>query len=236
MSQAVAPLTARGQRTRAQLVAAAADVFARQGYTDTSVNDIADQAAVAHGTFYRYFESKEHIFREVATDLQHRMIAARFDDEPIPSFTDATEEMVWRIARANLVFLRTYRDNAELIAVIEQVATFSDELRTIRREARSAFVDRAQRAIERMQAQGVAFRDVEPRYAAHALGAMVDRFAYVTFVLGDAFEIEEAARTLGILWSRALGLDVPEGALSQWTTERSRQSVDGRGNGPTARS
>lgn len=213
MSHAVAPLTARGQRTRAQLVAAAADVFARQGYIETSVNDIADEAEVAHGTFYRYFESKEQIFREVATDLQQRMIAARFDDEPPPTFADASEEMVWRIVRANLVFLRTYRDNAELLAVIEQVATFSDELRSIRRDARVAFIDRAQRAIGKMQAQGLACRDVDPHYAAHALGAMVDRFAYVTFVLGDAFEIEEAARTLGLLWARALGLDAPEGLL-----------------------
>lgn len=211
MSHAVAPLTARGQRTRAQLVAAAANVFARKGYGETSVNDIADAAAVAHGTFYRYFESKEQIFREVASDLQQRMMLARFDDEPTPEFNDPNEEMIWRIARANLVFLRTYRDNADLIAVIEQAVLFSDELREIRREARAAFVDRAERAIARMQGRGIAYADVDPHYAAHALGAMVDRFAYVTYVLGDAFEIDEAARTLGLLWARALGLQAPDG-------------------------
>jgi len=211
MSHAVAPLTARGQRTRAQLVAAAATVFARQGYGDTSINDIADAATVAHGTFYRYFDSKEQIFREVATDLQQRMMAARFDDEPTPEFNDPNEEMIWRIARANLVFLRTYRDNADLIAVIEQAVLFSDELREIRREARAAFVDRAERAIGRMQTRGTACGDVDPHYTAHALGAMVDRFAYVTYVLGDAFEIDEAARTLGLLWARALGLHAPDG-------------------------
>ena len=139
------------------------------------------------------------------------MIAARFDDEPTPEFNDPNEEMIWRIARANLVFLRTYRDNADLIAVIEQAVLFSDELREIRREARAAFVDRAERAIERMQARGIAYGDVDPHYAAHALGAMVDRFAYVTYVLGDAFEIDEAARTLGLMWARALGLDAPDG-------------------------
>lgn len=213
MSHAAAPLTPRGQRTRAQLVAAAAEVFAEQQYLETSVNDIADRARVAHGTFYRYFDSKEQIFREVATDLQRRMLGARYDHAQPPSFHDPTEEMVWRIIRANLVFLKTYQDNAPLIAVIEQVVTFSDELRVIRRDARTAYVDRAQRAIERMQAQGSALRDVDPRYAAHALGAMVDRFAYVTFVLGEGFELEESARTLGLMWARALGLSVPEGAF-----------------------
>ncbi|MFV0306721.1 MAG: TetR/AcrR family transcriptional regulator [Desertimonas sp.] len=211
MTDASVPLTARGRRTRAALVEAAAAVFAEQRYLETSVSDIADRANVAHGTFYRYFESKDQIFREVATDLQQRMIKTRVDDERPPRCATIQEETLWRIGRANLIFLRAYRDNAALLATIEQVVTFSDELRQIRREARMAFIDRAERAIERLQERGLACRDVDPHYAAHALGAMVDRFAYVTFVLGDTFELDEAARTLSLLWARSLGLDIPEG-------------------------
>ena len=62
-----------------------------------------------------------------------------------------------------------------------------------------------------MQALGLAHRDIEPRYAASALGSMVDRFAYVAFVLEEPFELDESARTLSLLWARALGLDVPVG-------------------------
>ena len=51
-------------------------------------------------------------------------------------------------------------------------------------------LSRIARAIARMQGRGIAYADVDPHYAAHALGAMVDRFAYVTYVLGDAFEID----------------------------------------------
>ena len=40
---------------------------------------------------------------------------------------------------------------------------------------------------------------------------MVDRFAYVRLVLDEPFDLEESARTLSLLWARALGLDVPEG-------------------------
>ena len=43
-------------------------------------------------------------------------------------------------------------------------------------------------------------------YAANALGSMVDRFAYVWLVLHEPFELDEAARTLGLLWARSLGL------------------------------
>lgn len=214
------PSTPRGQRTRAQLVQAAAEVFSEKRFLDTNVSDIVARAGTAHGTFYRYFDSKERIFREVALELQRAMLtSARPDDdgtgtegvEEIPSFGSLEAEVLWRVTRANRRYLAAYRDHAKLFAVIEQVATFNDELREIRREIRRAFVDRAQRSIERMQAEGLALGDVDARYAASALGSMVDRFAYVWLVLDEPFEFEEAARTLGLLWTRSLGITTPTG-------------------------
>ena len=196
---------------------AASEVFAEKRYLDTNVSDIVQRAGTAHGTFYRYFNSKEEIFREVALELQRAMLRASGreagtspDDGP-PAFATREEEMLWRITRANRRFLDAYREHADLFAVVEQVATFNDELREIRREVRRAFVDRAQRSIERMQAEGLALGDVDARYAASALGSMVDRFAYVWLVLDEPFDFDEAARTLGLLWTRSLGIATPVG-------------------------
>ena len=209
------PSTPRGRRTRAQLVQAASEVFAEKRYLDTNVSDIVQRAGTAHGTFYRYFNSKEEIFREVALELQRAMLAASGRDASSPHvapvFATREEEMLWRITRANRRYLEAYRQHAALFAVVEQVATFNDELRDIRREVRRAFVDRAQRSIERMQAEGLALGDVDARYAASALGSMVDRFAYVWLVLDEPFEFDEAARTLGLLWTRSLGITTPVG-------------------------
>ena len=215
------PSTPRGRRTRAQLVEAASEVFAEKRFLDTNVSDIVARAGTAHGTFYRYFNSKEQIFREVALELQRTMLTSSRQGDDDGHGTDAPtcrrashsleEEMCWRITRANRRYLDAYMRNAKLFAVIEQVATFNEELREIRREMRRAFVDRAQRSIERMQAEGLALGDVDARYAASALGSMVDRFAYVWLVLDEPFEFEEAARTLGLLWTRSLGLVVPTG-------------------------
>ncbi len=212
-----APHTPRGRRTRAHLVAAASEVFAEKRYLDTTVADIVRRAGMAHGTFYRYFTSREDIFREVALELQRTMLQrstgqatdASSDDQPatpVPTFACIEEEMLWRITRATRRYLAAYRDNAALFAVIEQVATFSDQLRDIRREIRRAFVDRARASIERMQTEGIAPPDVDARYAANALCSMVDRFAYVWLVLDEPFELEEASRTLGLLWARSLGV------------------------------
>jgi AcrR family transcriptional regulator len=203
------PTTRRGQRTRAALVEAAAEVFAEKQFLDTNVSDIAKRAGTAHGTFYRYFNSKEEIFREVALDLQRKMLEHGEADRAVepPPFESIEEELLWRITRANRRYLAAYQEYADLFAVIEQVATFNDELRAIRKEIRRRFVDHAHASIERMQREGLAFGDIDARYAASALGSMVDRFAYVWFVLKEPFEFDEAARTLGLLWTRSLGLE-----------------------------
>lgn len=207
------PLTARGRRTRDQLVEAAAAVFAQRQYLDTSVADIVKRAGVAHGTFYRYFESKEAIFREVGRALQQVMLRAGNDGdlEPVPTFISTAEELLWRVTRANRRYLQAYEEHRELLAVMEQVATFDDEMREVRRRTRQAFVDRIERTLSRLQRDGLAHRDVDPRYAASALGSMVDRFAYVWLVLDEPFELEESAYTLSVLWCRSIGLDIPEG-------------------------
>lgn len=61
----------RGLATRADLLAASAAAFGTLGYDGVRVDDIAKEAGVSHGTFYRYFPDKAAIFSEhveAATD------------------------------------------------------------------------------------------------------------------------------------------------------------------------
>jgi AcrR family transcriptional regulator len=50
------------EQRRCSILQAARAVFARQGYADTVVEDIATQAGIAKGTLYLYFPSKEKIY------------------------------------------------------------------------------------------------------------------------------------------------------------------------------
>jgi AcrR family transcriptional regulator len=196
------PLTARGARTRAALVKAAWALFERQGYLDTSVGDIAKRAHVAHGTFYTYFSSKEEIFGEVADDLQHRLVEATEAEPHLPPDAAVSE----RIERANRGYLRGFEQNARMMGVLEQVATFNPRLAAIRRANRRYFVQRNTAAISRWQEQGLVDERIDAGYAASALGSMVDRSAYVWLVLGEPFELDEAAIQLTRLYCNALGL------------------------------
>ena len=60
----------RQAETRARILRAALDLFARRGFFSTTVEQITEAADVGKGTFFNYFPSKEHVlagFAEVQT-------------------------------------------------------------------------------------------------------------------------------------------------------------------------
>jgi TetR/AcrR family transcriptional regulator, cholesterol catabolism regulator len=69
------------------LVAAAAGVFERKGFRNSTIDDVAEAAGIARATLYRYAESKQHlldmivdvILDDMATGLQ---AALRSDGSP----------------------------------------------------------------------------------------------------------------------------------------------------------
>src|SRR5262249_2621851 len=74
------------RRQREAVERAALDLFARQGYEQTTVHDICAVAEVGHATFYRYFPTKEDVVfghRDAYLDALTRMIER--DDELVPS-------------------------------------------------------------------------------------------------------------------------------------------------------
>ncbi|MDG4861263.1 ScbR family autoregulator-binding transcription factor [Streptomyces sp. T-3] len=63
----------RALRTRAQLVRAAAEVFAESGFAGASVARIADRAGLTLGAMYFHFKNKEALAREIVRGQPDRV-------------------------------------------------------------------------------------------------------------------------------------------------------------------
>ncbi len=194
------PTTTRGQRTRAQLIRGARAAFEKNGYVETRVVDIAEEADVAYGTFYTYFTSREEIFSEVVDALLADFQEVTRAEPP------AGPSPAARIARSNRGYLKAYRKNARMMAVLEQSTTFNEMLMDVRRGIRGYWVDRSRAAIERWQEEGLVDASIDAYYAATSLGAMVNRSAYVWMVLGERYDEDTAVEQLTLLYCHALGL------------------------------
>ncbi len=55
----------KGEKLRQRIVAAADELFYRQGYENTSFSDIADAVGISRGNFYYHFKSKDEILNAV---------------------------------------------------------------------------------------------------------------------------------------------------------------------------
>ena len=61
---------------REQLLSVALPVFARQGYHDTSMNDVAEAAGITKPVLYQHFTSKRELFLATIDEAGQRMISA----------------------------------------------------------------------------------------------------------------------------------------------------------------
>jgi TetR/AcrR family transcriptional regulator, mexJK operon transcriptional repressor len=83
----------RIERSRAKIVAAAADVFLDQGFLGATMDQIASRADVSVQTVYSRFKSKESLFNEVVGELAGG--ATRDIEQEVDALPDGTRPEDW---------------------------------------------------------------------------------------------------------------------------------------------
>jgi AcrR family transcriptional regulator/DNA-binding transcriptional MerR regulator len=70
---------------RASLTSAARALFAKNGYAETSIDDVCARAGIAKGTFYRAFASKDEVYLAAAASIADAVLeAVAGSDTPVP--------------------------------------------------------------------------------------------------------------------------------------------------------
>jgi AcrR family transcriptional regulator len=192
----------KGRRTRARLLAAARTVFERDGFLNARVADISETAGLSHGSFYHYFDSKEQIFRELAEAQEVSVLTMHKPGEHSPP----DQPPIDRIREGNRHYLEAYKREAKLMRVIEEVSRYDEEVLAVRVRRQQEFAQKLQASIVRLQRAGIADSDVDPRYAADALGGMVAKFAEMWFCQDGRYSMNKAVEQLTLLWVNALGI------------------------------
>jgi TetR/AcrR family transcriptional regulator, fatty acid metabolism regulator protein len=97
---------------RRMILDAAIRVFARRGFHHCRVSDVADEAGVAYGLVYHYFDSKEEILNTLFLERWQIMLdaIAEIDRQPLPA-----RDKLYRVAS---FIIDSYRHEPELMKVI----------------------------------------------------------------------------------------------------------------------
>jgi AcrR family transcriptional regulator len=200
--------TARQQAAadkRRQILDAAVRVFARQGFHGCRVSDIADEAGVAYGLVYHYFDSKDEVLDTLFLerwDLMLAMIAdvdAREDQSPREKLHEV----------ASFIF-DSYRYDPELMKVIivEVTRAANSFGRTHLAKIQEAY-EGIGRIVESAQEEGKFHKGVSAEFAALAFYGAVEQVltAWIFEVLPHSDDDFEQAKRF-VVETVCSGLDV----------------------------
>jgi len=109
----MATKTARGELSRDNLLEAARKVFRRQGYSSTTVRDIAAEAGIALGGIYRHFASKDEFVAKVLADGMVQICQAVFDAIAMLPEDATCRERVRAGIKAQILTMRLHGESYE---------------------------------------------------------------------------------------------------------------------------
>jgi TetR/AcrR family transcriptional regulator, fatty acid metabolism regulator protein len=155
---------------RRVILDAAVRVFARQGFHTCRVSDIADEAGVAYGLVYHYFQSKDEVLDTLFAERWELMLSAI--DEIDARQIDAREKLA---AIASFI-IDSYRHDPELmkIIIVEVTRAANTFGQTHLTEIRKAY-QRLADIVEAAQADGSFRTGVSPQFAAMAFYGAIEQ-------------------------------------------------------------
>jgi AcrR family transcriptional regulator len=190
-------------QARERLLTAAKDVFAEKGFLEVRVADIAGRAGVSHGLFYHYFESKQDIFRELATSADERLT------DTMDGVLDQSSAMApqTRLKDAFRLHFEKFRDEARMMELIAEVSRHDDQVKAARDALHRKENERLVEMIRQLQQQGLADRRLNPDVVAVAIGSMTWGFAESWLVRGELdYDFDEGVEQVTMLLTNALCL------------------------------
>ena len=191
------------EQTRGRLLAAAREVFAETSYADVRVGDISARAGVSHGLFYHYFPSKQDLFRELTAQVYEDLV----ESLDVVMERGGVLPLVERFDVALRRALERHRREARLVAVIEEVSRFDEDVAAIRETAQRSETERTVGFIRDLQRLGRADPDLDAEVAAAALQAMIWQLGKRWFVLEDLdLDFDHGIAQLSRIARNALGL------------------------------
>ncbi|GIF39652.1 TetR/AcrR family transcriptional regulator [Actinoplanes xinjiangensis] len=167
---------------RRQILDAAGRCFVRNGFHQTSMQDVIKEAGLSVGAFYRYFKSKNELITAIASE-KITAVTGVLDGllalDPMPSIPEILERLLERVDVA------VVEDGTVRIAVqVWGEAVHDPEVAAVVAEIYGRVRDRAVHTAERAQAAGQIPPDADPAGIGAAFFGLVQGYILQRILLG----------------------------------------------------
>ena len=175
-----------------RIIKAATKVFAKKGFYQSKISEIAKEAQVADGTIYIYFENKD----DILISLFEEQMQAVLDNMTslIAAITEPAEKLE-QFAWTHLSLIEKNKDMAEIIQVeLRQSGKFMKEYKN---DKFNDYLNIIEDIIKEGQKRGFFKEDVAPKVAKRAFfGALDEVSRYWVLSSRRQYDIRTVARQI----------------------------------------
>ncbi len=175
-----------------RIIKAATRVFARRGFYQAKVSEIAREAGVADGTIYLYFENKDDILislfeEQMKVVLENMRARIAADPDPVGKLEE--------FARTHLRLIEQNKDMAEIIQV--ELRQSSKFMKSYKNEHFASYLNLIAEIVRQGQEDGVFRREIIPDLAKRVIfGALDELSRFWVLSSHRKYDIETAAKQI----------------------------------------
>ncbi len=189
----------RHERTRQELISAALDQAVAGSFKDLTVEGVTRAAGVSRSAFYVYFGDKEELLLGALEDLiadHTERLGSCWADSDDPR--RALEKGIHAVAR-------TYSDNADLLGLAFETATYDEEVRELWMALLESVSETTSERIRSLQRDGQIAAGLDAEALAEGLVLMSERSFQVNLSDGDLGAEATAAAVTKVWWAALFG-------------------------------
>ena len=182
-----------------QIIEAAIRVFARSGYYNSRVSDIAREAGIAAGTIYLYFKTKDEILVTLFREKMAEWVAF------VHSEIAAERNAIAKLERLVALHFRVLEENPELAEVVQvELRQGHKFFRGASAHEISAYFELIGSVLEEGIAAGLIRRDVPVKVATKMLFGAMDQVA-TSWVLGKrGYRLTDSAEAVAAIFLKGV--------------------------------
>ncbi|HEX2619507.1 MAG TPA: TetR family transcriptional regulator [Phototrophicaceae bacterium] len=189
--------------TRQALLKAALNVFSHQGYSDTRLEDIAEEAGVTRGAIYHHFGSKSNLYNVLVTEASQQL--SRVIMQALAEGT--VLERLGRMFVDSLVFAAEDEHQRAISELVILKTALSPEIESgyeLKRAGNHAVVAMLADLVRQGQAMGEIRQDLDARTAVIGLLGLQNGLLMMWLLDPTLFSIKDRAAELAEIYLRGL--------------------------------
>ncbi len=173
------------ESSRAEILNAALELFARNGFHATSISQIAEKAGISKGLMYNYFNSKDDLLKNIIDNgfqqLSEMMLDVGQKSEPCEVLEDIIHHSIGHIKK-NLTYWQLF------MALIIQSG--------VQKDVEKMMISFRNEAISQLSQIFQAMEEKDPKMKAFILGTLLDGIGFNMISAPESFPINEIEKYL----------------------------------------